>query len=403
MKIRSITCFYHPTPKNSSHQLFTFKEFIQAGKKAFEAAGYPVQSSRLATTPFPYFRVPNKDLIGLIKELENNAIEHGFDYLSVGPALPEKKDSYDLVPGIMSNTRQVFCSGSMTTAKGEISIPAVFACAMIIEQIAGMTPDGFKNLHFAAIANVKPYVPFLPAGYAGSDKPTFALAIEGADLAVQAFSGAKNLASAKSALTKSLHAHTKFLTGLANQLSRRFNIRFQGIDLSLAPFPQDAISIGNALELLGVSGLGSTGSLAAAAFLASILDEGKWKKTGFNGLMLPLLEDSILAKRSMEGCLGIKDLLLYSAVCGTGLDTIPLPGDTSANQIAAILMDIAFLAVRLNKPLTARLMPVPGKKAGEITDFDFEYFANGKIINPFAGEMSSILRASDRVKIKSRF
>lgn len=403
MKIRSITCFYHPAHKNSQRHLFAFKELIKTGKKDFEDAGCPVQSLRLATTPFSNFKFSSKEMIRRIKELECTALEHGFDYLSVGPALPEKKDSYDLVPEIMKSTRQVFCSGSMTTARGEISVPAVFACAKIIEQIAGITPDGFKNLHFAATANVKPYVPFLPAGYAGSDKPAFALAIEGADLAVQAFTGARNLAEARNRLLKILHDHTKKITEIANRLSRLFNVTFKGIDLSLAPFPDESISIGHALEQLGIARLGSSGSLAAAAFLAGILDEGKWKKIGFNGLMLPLLEDAILARRSVESSLSIKDLLLYSTVCGTGLDTIPLPGDTSADQLAAILLDVAFLAIRLNKPLTARLMPVPGKKVGEVTDFNFEFFTNGKILDPFAGEINPPFKASEKVKIKPRF
>ena len=71
---------------------------------------------------------------------------------------------------------------------------------------------------------------------------------------------------------------------------------------------------------------------------------------------------------------------MYSAVCGTGVDTIPLPGDTPPEHITALLLDIAALALRLNKPLTARLMPVPGKIAGETTNFNFPYFANSRII-----------------------
>jgi len=96
--------------------------------------------------------------------------------------------------------------------------------------------------------------------------------------------------------------------------------------------------------------------------------------------MLPVLEDAVLAKRAAEGVLSVKDLLLYSAVCGTGLDTVPLPGDTTSEQITAVLLDLSALALRLNKPLTARLMPIPGKKAGDPTHFDFDYFANSRVL-----------------------
>jgi hypothetical protein len=87
-----------------------------------------------------------------------------------------------------------------------------------------------------------------------------------------------------------------------------------------------------------------------------------------------------LARHAAEGTLTVKDLLLYSAVCGTGLDTIPLPGDTTADQITALLLDLSALALRLDKPLTARLMPIPGKKAGDPTNFNFEYFANSRVM-----------------------
>ena len=121
-------------------------------------------------------------------------------------------------------------------------------------------------------------------------------------------------------------------------------------------------SIGSALESLGIPSLGLNGSAAAAAFLAGILDEGNWPRAGFNGLMLPVLEDTGLAGRAIEGTLTIRDLLLYSCLCGTGLDTIPLAGETTEEQIAALLLDLAAISVRLSKPLTARLMPIPGKR-----------------------------------------
>ena len=87
--------------------------------------------------------------------------------------------------------------------------------------------------------------------------------------------------------------------------------------------------------------------------------------------MLPVLEDPILAQRSAEGLLNIGELLQWSAVCGTGLDTVPVPGDVSEAALARLLFDVAALSVRLHKPLTARLMPLPGKVAGDPVHFDF--------------------------------
>jgi len=146
---------------------------------------------------------------------------------------------------------------------------------------------------------------------------------------------------------------------------RSNEIEFLGFDFSPAPFPEDWCSLGGAIEKIGLEHIGGCGSLGAVAIIADTLDRGKWQRAGFNGMMLPVLEDSVLARRAEEGLLSIKDLLLYATICGTGLDTIPLAGDTTLEQLKAVIMDIAVLSVRLDKPLTARLMPIPGKKVGE--------------------------------------
>ena len=108
--------------------------------------------------------------------------------------------------------------------------------------------------------------------------------------------------------------------------------------------------------------------------------------------MLPVLEDAVLARRAAEGVLSVPDLLSYCAVCGVGLDTIPLPGEVSESQLTAVLLDIAMLATRLNKPLTARLMPLPGLRAGDPVTFDFPYFANSRVMAVAGTGISGLLR-----------
>ena len=101
--------------------------------------------------------------------------------------------------------------------------------------------------------------------------------------------------------------------------------------------------------------------------------------------MLPVLEDSVLARRAGTGRVAVADLLSYAAVCGVGLDTVPLPGDVDRDTLAGILLDVAALAVRLDKPLTARLMPLPGLAAGDPVQFDFPYFADGHVMDVLPG------------------
>jgi uncharacterized protein (UPF0210 family) len=115
--------------------------------------------------------------------------------------------------------------------------------------------------------------------------------------------------------------------------------------------------------------------------------------------MQPVLEDSVLARRAAEGTLTIKDALLYSAVCGTGLDTIPLPGDTPSGHIVPLLLDLCALALRLDKPLTARLMPIPGKKAGDETNFDFAFFAPSRVMALESAELNFPLNTQEVLQI----
>jgi uncharacterized protein (UPF0210 family) len=228
------------------------------------------------------------------------------------------------------------------------------------------------------------------------------LALEAADLAVTAFTQAATLAQARRNLIERIEEHAQTLVRVSQSLSDQFDVIFGGLDFTLAPYPTEAQSLGTALERLGVPAVGLHGSLAGAAFVADALDRTQYPKTGFNGLMLPLLEDSTLALRGEQSVLSLKDLLMYSAVCGTGLDTLPLPGDTSQEQLAAILLDVAALALRLAKPLTARLMPVPGKRAGELTTFDFPYFANSRILAVEADSLTGLWGGDERLDLEPR-
>ena len=128
---------------------------------------------------------------------------------------------------------------------------------------------------------------------------------------------------------------------VGDELAAQYGYSFVGIDLSPAPFPSDDISIGGALESGGVERFGAPGTLYLAALVTRAIRRTRVRRCGFSGLMLPLLEDSVLARRAGECPPSLHELLLYSAVCGTGLDTIPLPGDISEVELAGIAFDKA--------------------------------------------------------------
>jgi hypothetical protein len=96
--------------------------------------------------------------------------------------------------------------------------------------------------------------------------------------------------------------------------------------------------------------------------------------------MLPVLEDPVLARRATEGRYTVSELLLYSSVCGTGLDVVPLPGDTTIEDLTALVVDVGALAAKYRKPLSARLFPVPGKIAGDMVSFDNPYLTKSVVM-----------------------
>ena len=177
---------------------------------------------------------------------------------------------------------------------------------------------------------------------------------------------------------------------IAQTLADESGIGYGGTDLTPAPFGTDEVSAAGMLEDLNGGEIGAAGTLAAASALTRMLKRLPYAQVGFSGLMLPVLEDSVLAARASAGLVSVSELLLYSAVCGTGLDTVPLPGDASPRALAAVVLDVAAMAVALQKPLSCRLFPVPGKSAGEMTEYDSPYLVNGAVL-PLNGRVSARL------------
>ena len=396
MKIRSITIFADAASLEDSPRLAELGAFSQVARQAYIDAGFEVQTTRLALDGLP-MRQP--DPVRYAVTLEAQAREYGFEYLSLGPVSGEMLPH---LPAVLSATQSVFATACIVKpASGEIDGETVRMAAQVIRE-ASQIDAGFGNLRFAALAHVLPGTPFFPAAYHDGGAPAFAIATEAADLAVDAGGAASDLADAHRRLRDRIEAEAARLITVAEQLAGQHTMRFHGIDFSLAPFPTLACSIGAALEALTGQPLGAAGSLAAAATLTDAIGQARFPRVGFCGLMLPVLEDIVLAQRAAEGRLNVGELLQWSAVCGTGLDTVPLPGDVSEGALMRLLFDVAALAVRLHKPLTARLMPLPGKTAGDPVHFDFAYFADGGVLSVDGGVGEGLLERTEALHLHAR-
>ena len=401
MKLRSITVFAEIRTEVDSGLLRSLGEFAREARGRFEDAGYPVQTVRLATDSFPSLAASPwaNHPEDWATETEQACTRVGFEYISLGPAGPEMRCH---IPGILRATQAIFATTHLLDpGVGVIDGRAIRDAAQIIRECAEIEA-GFGNLRFGALANVQPGVPFFPAAYHGGGQPAFALATEAADLAVDACEEAGNAQEANNLLVAAIERHAAELVPVAEGLSSAHGLRFDGLDFSLAPFPAPEISIGAALERLSGVPLGQAGTLAAAATLTDAIGRASFPYVGFCGLMLPVLEDGVLAQRSAEGRLSVGELLQWSAVCGTGLDTVPLPGDVSTEALERLLYDVAGLSARLRKPLTARLMPLPGKSAGDPVHFDFAYFCDGGVLPLEPGTEEGLLSRCGQLALAPR-
>lgn len=383
MNIRSVTCFVNADqPATQTGTIRAAGELAQQCSAALESVGLPVQTMRLATQPLSHL---SEDPLQLAPDLWALCADAGFEYLSLGSVLACAPDSdlslLEVIPDLIRASEQIFTSVLVARREQGIHLQAIRRVARIVREIAHSTDLGFGNLRLAMLANVGPHAPFFPAAYHDGGRPALAIATESANLALDAFSRAGSLDEARTLLVAAVEKAGKQIAKIVQPLTDDHGYRFAGIDFSLAPFPDGVRSIGKAVERLGVDRFGAPGTLFVASFLTDCLRRADYPRCGFNGLMLPVLEDTVLVARSSEALFTTNDLLLYSTVCGTGLDTVPLPGDVGEEELASILLDVAALALRLDKPLTARLMPIPGAKAGDLTEFDFPYFANGRVLD----------------------
>jgi len=377
-------------------KLENFQNFLDDFTETLENEyGLKVQSRRLASQPlFSYEeqRIYSKNLkdtlnkIDVQFELMQNIINaYNFDYFACCSMLADTLKDFSVFeslllksfPKFLQKYPMLFTSVLAASSKNGVNLAALKAGADVIKNLS--TSDPFNNLQFCVSANVKPNTPFFPSAYHFSDEPAFSLALEMADEVARTSRGASSVVDAKNALVEKFDNIYEGLTEFSEKFAKKYEIEFAGIDFSPAPFPKLTRSIGYAVEKLNIDYFGAHGSLLPIALIKRCIPK-KEKVIGFSGFMMPVMEDYTISKRLAENKFTLDTLLLFSTMCGTGLDCVPLPGDITKRELFYILLDMCTLSIILDKPLTARLMPIPGKKAGDDIDFDFEYFASTKVI-----------------------
>jgi len=384
-KVRCITAFVRLDRGSYQLQISEAVQFLKIAQTTFESRGFTVQTLRIATQPFPEYTegLSHDAALQFFKDLDGLAqLQHVI--VSIGPAYLSGQDGdaqADLLADILKNTKSLYGTVYVTNDAG-VNWPAVRAAARVMKKLSDGTLHSEGNFHFAALASVPQASPFFPAAYLTGLGHQFAVGLQSANTVAAAFKDAPDLATAKRRLIDALFQQASDVENVALRVDGERGWTYLGLDLS--PAPSKDASIGAAIESLSKQPFGASGTLTAVGAITSAMKEIGLRKTGYSGLMLPILEDPVLAERWNAGLVSLDALVSYSAVCGTGLDTIPLPGDTTVEQLTRIIGDVATLSVKWNKPLSARLLPVAGKLAGQQTEFSDPNLLNG-VIQPISG------------------
>ncbi len=355
--------------------------FLETAKNKYEKEGYVVQTLRLSTQNYYEF-LNRKDYEKAIKSLlkidqllaEKNTI------IAFGSLLPPNTYDKDLskwLEKVISQTKNLNFSLEIASKELGIYEPNIKVAGEITIALAKKN-NGEDNFKFTATAKCPPGIPFFPAASHRGVK-SFALGFESPNL-LRAVFEKSHWANAEENLKRAMEMQFKPLEEIAVNLALENKWKYDGIDSSPAP-GLDA-SIGEAIEALTRRPFGESSTLRACALITGVLKNLDLKTCGYSGLMLPVIEDRVLSKRADEGKFTVQELMLYSAVSGTGLDVIPLPGNLSLETIIGLYSDIAALSLKYEKKaLSARLFLIPGKVVGDLVEFNNPYLTPTRVMS----------------------
>jgi uncharacterized protein (UPF0210 family) len=380
-KVRAITGFVRLDAAHYVAQVDAALVVLHDAQREFQNRGYEVETIRLVTQPLAELVEGQTEpqALAFLGKLDALSAQDGF-MPDIGPAMLRDGDD----PGTMHLLGQALSTlthlnGNAILADEEgIHWRVVRESAALIHYLAEHSPHSQGNFNFTATAMLKPYGPFFPGTYYTGEANALSIGYEGANVVQAVFARTHgDFAASVTALTEALTIHAKVAEEVGMRVAAAHGWTYKGMDPT--PAPLGDASIGAAMETYTGAQFGSSGTMTAALVITTAVKAVPVKQIGYAGLMVPVMEDKRLAERWAQNKYGVDALLAYSAVCGTGLDTVPLPGEVTEEQVRRMLGDVAALAWKWHKPLSARLLPVKDKKAGEETEFQSQYLFNTRI------------------------
>ncbi|KKM89821.1 hypothetical protein LCGC14_1244840 [marine sediment metagenome] len=349
--------------------------------------GIEVANKRISISPIGVVAAPfNSDqMVEIALTLDKAANELGIDFIGGFTALVEKGMTHgdraliNAIPQALTESKRVCSSVNVASTRAGINMDAIKDMGLIIKQAAEMTAadDGLAAAKLVVFANIPQDVPFMAGAYLGIGEAdaVVSVGVSGPGVVKAALERAlaeeegMDLSRAADVIKQTAARLTRAGELVGREVASLLGLPFGIVDLSLAPTPNKNDSVGEIFEAIGLPAIGAPGSTAFLSMLNDAVKKGGAFASshvgGLSGAFIPVCEDLTIAESAVNGTLSLEKLEAMTAVCSVGLDMVAIPGDTSAEMISGIIADEMAIGVINKKTTAARLIPAPGKKAGD--------------------------------------
>jgi uncharacterized protein (UPF0210 family) len=369
------------------------KHLVKISNEVGEEYGIPVVNKRISITPLAHVCAgfDAKGYVAVAVAIDRAADAVGVDFVGGYSCNVEKGMSkadeilIESIPDAMFATKKICSSVNVAGTKSGVNMDAVKIIGEVIKKLAAGSAekDGFACAKLVVFANQPGDNPFMAGAVHGHGEPECVInvGVSGPGVVARALErkikdeGAGNLRLDDLAEEIKLTSFRVTRCGelLGRKIAKRLELPFGVVDLSLAPTPKIGDSVGEILKILGVDEIGAPGSTAIVALLNDAVKKGgafaSQSVGGLSGAFIPVCEDAELSEAVRNGSLSLEKLEAMTSVCSVGLDMIAIPGSVDAATISAIIADEMAIGVINRKTTAVRLIPVPGKKSGDIAVF----------------------------------
>ena len=355
--------------------------------KVGEKYGIPVVNKRVSVSPIAVAAAPfsSDEMIAVAQTLDKAARAVNVDFIGGFSALVEKglaagdRALIDALPQALSTTERVCASINVASTRAGINMDAVLLMGRKIKAAAALSADrdGIACAKLCVFANIPQDIPFMAGAYLGVGvaDTVINVGVSGPGVVKRAIDRAienhphLDLQQISELIKRTAYKVTRVGELIGREVAEQLGVCFGVVDLSLAPTPNVGDSVGEIFQSLGLRSIGVPGTTAALALLNDAVKKGgafaSSNVGGLSGAFIPVSEDLNISESVRNGFLSLEKLEAMTSVCSVGLDMVAIPGDTSEETLAAIIADEMAIGVINKKTTATRLIPVPGKKAGD--------------------------------------